>query len=394
MDNRQLPAKMFWHLQKNWHLRHQPGVQEVSLPDTVKGLQALLLEDAAAVLSETLRRVFSRPVSIAELSRLDIAYFQEGREQRVWRARASLQDGSSGTFGLIIARSAGAGHDVTQRDFGHLQRLFALQPRYCVQPYVQGTAPVAGGLAAYTVEWCESHKELVFEVSRDGGTFLVNRPDGFRVRPGMTAGAAHRHFSPQASRSVWRRVADVLCWYPGLRGVNVQAGDFIGRVEPDGRVDLKLTTARQLASDTSPEAAIAAMLRGVITASGYLSDGRQPFDRTMSREAFMERMQRVLERRFGDRAAAMARQQWDLFRAGAFARQEDWLKEDCVLGTFDRWRADRPAGAAWRETKRRWLAYAEAVQAGRISPSWWFPAGEIPVLLERLERQVQEPPSP
>ena len=184
-------------------------------------------------------------------------------------------------------------------------------------------------------------------------------------------------------------MADVLCWYPGLRAVNVQAGDFIGRTEPDGRVDLKLTTARQMAPDTSPEADIAAMLRCVITASGYLSDGRQPFDRGMPREAFMARMQRVLERRFGDRAAAMARQQWDLFRTGVFARQEDWLKEDCVLGTFDRWRADRPAGAAWRETKRRWLAYAEAVRAGRVSPSWWFPVGEIPGLLERLERQVQ-----
>ena len=389
MDNSQLPAKMFWHLQKNWHLRHQSGAPAVSLAGTVKGLQALLLDDAAAVLSDTLRQVFSRPVSLSDLHRLDIAYFQEGREQRVWRARTRLQDGTVGTFGLIISRSAGASQDVTQRDFVNLQRLFALQPRYVVQPYVQGTAPVAGGLAAYTVEWCEAHKELVFEVSHDGGTFLINRPAGFRVEPGTTVGMVRRHFSPQASRGVWRRVAEVLCWYPGLRGVNVQAGDFIGRVEPDGRVDLKLTTARQMAPDTSPEAHISAMLRCVITASGYLSDGRQPFDRGMSCDAFMLRMRRVLERRFGDRAAAMARQQWELFRAGVFARQEDWLKEDCVLGTFDRWRADRPAEAAWHETKRRWLAYAEAVRAGRVSPSWWFPAVEIPGLLERLERQVQ-----
>lgn len=363
---------MFWRLQKNWHLRRQPDAQEVSLAETVKGLQALLLDDAAAVLSGTLRQVFSRPVRLSDLHRLDIAFFQEGREQRVWRAQASLQDGAAGAFGLIMARSAGASHDVTQRDFGHLKRLFAMQPRYCVRPYAQGTAPVAGGLAAYTVEWCAAHKELVFEVSRDGGTFLINNPE------------AHRHFSLQASRGVWRRLVEVLCWYPGLRGVNVQAGDFIAQVEPDGQVDLKLTTARQMASDTSPETHIAAMLQGVITASGYLSDGRQPFDRGMSREAFLRRMQRVLARRFGDRAAAMARQQWELFRAGIFARQEDWLKEDCVLGTFDRWRGDCPAQAAWRETRRRWLAYAEAVQAGRVAPSWWFPAAAIPGLLERL----------
>ena len=377
MDKTQLLVKTFWHLQKNWHLRHRPDAQEVSLAGTVKGLQALLLNDAAAFLPDTLRQVFSRPVSVPELCRLDIAFFQEGREQRIWRAQASLQNGEMGTFGLIVARSAGASRDLTRDDFRHLQRLFALQPRYCVRPYAQGTAPVAGGLAAHTVEWCETHKELVFEVSRDGGTFLFNNPE------------AHRHFSPQASRGVWRRVADVLCWYPGLRGVNVQAGDFIGRVEPDGRVDLKLTTARQMASDTSPEAHISAMLQCMITASGYLSDGRQPFDRGMSRESFLRRMGRVLDRRFGDRAATMARQQWELFRAGVFARQEDWLKEDCVLGTFDRWQADHPAGAAWRETKRQWLAYAEAVRAGRVSPSWWFPAGEIPGLLERLEQQLQ-----
>ena len=367
---------MFWHLRKNWHLRHRPGAQEVSLSETVKGLQALLLDDTAAVLPDTLRQVFSRPVRLAELRRLDIAFFQEGREQRVWRAQASLQDGAVGTFGLIIARSMGASHDVTQRDFGHLQELFALQPRHCVQPYAQGTAPVAGGLAAYTVEWCEAHKELVFEVSRDGGTFLINNPE------------THRHFSPQSSRGVWRRIVEVLCWYPGLRGVNVQAGDFIGRVEADGQVDLRLTTARRIVSDPSPAAHVASMLRGMITASGYLSDGRQPFDRNMPREAFMERMQRVLERRFGDRAAVMARQQWELFRAGAFARQEDWLKEDCVLGTFDRWRADYPADAAWRETKRQWLAYAEAVQASRLAPSWWCPAAEIPALLERLGQRI------
>ena len=368
---------MFWHLRKNWHFRHQRGAQEVSLAETVKGLQALLLDDVAAVLSDTLRQVFSRPVSLSELRRLDIAFFQEGREQRVWRAQARLKDGAVGTFGLIIVRSMGTSHDVTQRDFGHLLRLSELQPRYCVRPYVQATAPVADGLAAYTVQWCESHKELVFEVSRDGGTFLINNPK------------AHRHFSPASSRGVWRRIAEVLCWYPGLRGVNVQAGDFIGRVETDGQVDLKLTTGRQMTADTSPETHVASMLQGMITASGYLSDGRQPFDRGMSYETFMLRIRGVLERRFGDRAAAMARQQWELFRAGVFARQEDWLKEDCVLGTFDRWRADYPADAAWRETKQRWLAYAEAVRTGRMAPSWWFPAGEIPELLERLGQRLK-----
>jgi hypothetical protein len=241
---------------------------------------------------------------------------------------------------------------------------------------VQGAAPVAAGLAVYTVEWCEGHRELVFEVSREGGTFLTNNPE------------AHRHFSPRASRGVWRRVVEVLCWYPELRGVNVQAGDFIGRVGSDGQLELKLTTARQMVSEPSPEEHIAAMLGCMITASGYLSDGRRPYDRNMSCEFFISRMQRVLLRRFGDRAPAMARRQWEYFRSGAFVRQEDWLKQDCVFGTFDRWRASYPADAAWRETKGQWLAYAAAVQAGRMEPSWWFPAAEIPGLLERLGQQL------
>ena len=378
MADSRLQEKLFWHLQKNWHLRHRPDGQEVSLSQTVKGLQALLLDERAAVLSDTLRQVFSRPVEGSELRRLDVAFFQEGREQRVWRSRATLQDGKCGMFGLIIARSAGLGHEVTQRDFGHLSRLFAIRPEHCVRPYAQGTAPVAGGLAAYTVEWCDGHEELVFEVSREGGTFLTNSP------------GAHQHFDPQASRGVWRRVAEVLCWYPELRGVNVQAGDFIGRVGPRGQLDLKLTTARQMVSDTSPERHIAAILGYVITASGYLSDGRRPFDRNMSRQSFMSRMQRVLGRRFGDKAPDMARQQWEYFRTGAFARQEDWLKQDCVLGTFDRWRASYPADAAWRETKGRWLTYAAAVQAGSVEPSWWFPAAEIPGLLEPLGIQLHK----
>ena len=377
MDDSRLKEKLFWHLRKNWHLRHQPDDQEVSLAQTVKGLQALLLDDAGAILWDTLRQVFSRPVEYAELRRLDVAFFQEGREQRIWRAQATLENGDAGLFGLIIARSAGHGNDVTQRDFGHLSRLFAIRPCHCVRPFVQGAAPVAGGLAAYTVEWCEGHKELVFEISRDGGTFLINRPE------------AHRHFSPRASRDVWRRIAQVMCWYPDLQGVNVQAGDFIGRSGADGQLDIKLTTARQMVSEVSPQEHIAAMLGCMITASGYLGDGRRPFDRDMTFESFVSRMQGVLGRRFGDRAPAMARRQWAYFRSGAFVRQEDWLKQDCVLGTFDRWLASYPVETAWRETKGRWLAYADAVQAGRVEPSWWFPAAEIPALLERLANDPQ-----
>ena len=378
MVDSSLRDKLFWGLRKNWHLRHQPDDREVSLAQTVKGLQAMLLDEAGAVLSDSLRQVFGRPVAWSELRRLDVAFFQEGREQRVWRAQATLETGATGTYGLIIARSAGPCNDVTQRDFDHLARLFALQPRHCVRPFAQGRAPVAGGLAVYAVEWCGEHRELVFEVSREGGTFLTNSPE------------AHRHFSPRASRGVWRRVAEVLCWYPGLRGVNIQAGDFIGRVGPDGRPDLKLTTARRMAPEPSPEEHIAAMLACMITASGYLSDGKKPFDRNMSRESFVSRMRGVLERRFGDRAPAMAQRQWELYQTGAFTRQEDWLKQDCVLGTFDRWRGNCPAEAAWQETKGRWLAYADAVLAGRVEPSWWFPAPEIPGLLERLEQRLQE----
>ena len=376
MGDSGLREKLFWHLRKNWHLRHQPDDREVSLAHTVKGLQAMLLDEAGAVLPDTLRQVFDRPVELAELRRLDVAFFQEGREQRVWRAQATLEKGTVGMFGLIVARSAGLGSEVTQGDFGHLSRLFASQPRHCVRPYAQGAAPVAGGLAAYTVEWCDEHRELVFEVSREGGTFLTNNPE------------AHRHFSPRASRGVWRRVAEVLCWYPELRGVNIQAGDFIGRVGSDGQLDLKLTTARQMVSGPSPQEHIAAMLGCMITASGYLSDGKRPFDRNMTFETFIPRMQGVLERRFGDRAPAMARRQWEHFRTGAFVRQEDWLKQDCVLGTFDRWRASHPTQAAWQETKVRWLAYADAVQASRVEPSWWFPAPEIPGLLEHLEQEL------
>jgi hypothetical protein len=41
---------------------------------------------------------------------------------------------------------------------------------------------------------------------------------------------------------------------------------------------------------------------------------------------------------------------------------------------------------AWRETCQRWMAYAEAVQSGAVAPSWWFPASDIPQVLERLTR--------
>jgi hypothetical protein len=248
-----------------------------------------------------------------------------------------------------------------------------------VTPYVCGTMPVARGVAAYTVEWLEDYKELVFEITLDGGVFLIN------------AHGAHRRFSPQASRQIWRRLIEILWWYPQLRGVNIQAGDFVGRVQADEQVELKLTTARALAPEATPMEQIHAMLGYLITASGYLSDGQQPFQRQMPRAAFVSRMQAVLRRRFGDRAPELAQRQWVLFQSGAFAQQEDWLKEDCLLATYDRWCADYPAELAWQKTYRYWLDYVEAVQAGRLPVSWWFPAAEIPTVLDRLAPQGVPP---
>jgi len=159
------------------------------------------------------------------------------------------------------------------------------------------------------------------------------------------------------------------------------------RRHADGQVELKLTTARALALDPTPAEQIHTILGWMITASGYLSDGQQPFDRHMAREVFAHRMQAVLRRRFGDRAPALAQRQWGLFQAGAFAQQEDWLKEDCVLATYDRLRADYPAALAWHETCQHWLAYTDAVHRRRLPASWWFPAAEIPLLLDRLAPQ-------
>ena len=372
MDRRLLLSKIFWNLQANWHLRHRPAVQTLSVQDTVKGLQHLLLAEHGAMLQHTLQRAAARCVALETLSRLDIALYQEGVDQRVWRAQATLMDGTTPRFGIIVARAPGASSRLTQGDFTHLQTLYAEQPRHCVTPYICGTAPVGGGVAAYTVEWLEDYKELVFEITLDGGVFLIN------------AHGAHQRFSPQASRHIWRRLIASLWWYPRLRGVNVQAGDFVGRVHADGQVEIKLTTARILAADATPVEQIHAILGCLITASGYLSDGQQPFQRQMSRAAFLARMQGVLRRRFGEQARERAQQQWTLFQSGAFAQQEDWLKEDCLLATYDRWCADFPATLAWQQTRQDWLAYAEAIQAGRLPASWWFPAADIPSLLARL----------
>ncbi len=370
MDKTTLLTKIFWNLQANWHLRHRPAADELSVSETAKGMQRLLLAQRGAMLVDTLRWVFSRPVSLEELQRLDITLYQEGADQRVWRAQAVLADGLSRPFGLIVARTPGTRSTLTQRDFANLKKLHTRQTRYCVQPYVYGTTP--NGVATYTVEWLDQHKELVFEISRDGGVFLVN------------AHGAHRAFGPEASRQIWRHLVEILWWYPGLRKINIQAGDFVSQQRDDGQFELKLTTARELPSEPDPVAHLHVILRSVITASGYLSDGRQPFNRQMPEAVFRHRMQAILQRRFGDQAERLADQQWQLFRQGVFARQEDWLKEDCILATYDRLRAEYPATVAWQETRQRWIAYTDAVQAGTYPPSWWFPTAEIPVVLDRL----------
>src|SRR5262249_53484463 len=333
MDKQLLLSKMFWHLQANWHWRHQPVPQALSVPETVKELQALLLAEQGAMLQQTLQLAYARPVSLEALSRLTIALYQEGVDQRVWRAQATLLDGTTWPFGIIVARAPGASSVLTERDFANLQTLHRQQAHYCVTPYVYGTAgatasaqsealgatvsaqgealPVAGGVAAYTVEWLDEYKELVFEITLDGGVFLVN------------AHGAQRRFSPQESRQIWRRIVEILWWYPRLRAVNIQAGAFVVRQHADGPIALKLPTARELVQGPTPAEQLLAILGWLITPSGYLSDGQKPLDRHMTRAAFVHRMQAVLQRRFGDRAAKLAQQQWTLFQAGVFAQQED-----------------------------------------------------------------------
>jgi hypothetical protein len=215
MERATLLSKIYWNLQANWHLHRRPMPDEPSIKEAVKALQTLLLDTQDAMLERTLCQVFAQPSVLPVLSRLDIALYQEGAEQRVWRAQATLADGTSRAFGIIVARAPGASSVLTQHDFGNLQALHARQERYCVMPYVCGMLPVAAGLAAYTVEWLDEHKELVFEIAYDAGVFVVN------------AHGAHRRFSPQASRQIWRRIGEILWWYPGLRRVNIQAGDFV-----------------------------------------------------------------------------------------------------------------------------------------------------------------------
>jgi hypothetical protein len=374
MDRATLLRKIWWNLQQPWHLRRQPDPAALSVTATVKGLQAFLVAEQGAVLCRTLAAVWQRPMALQELERLDIAFYQEGAEQRVWRAQATLVDGSTRPFGMIVARAPGASSDLTQRDFVNLQRLQAHQPRYCVRPYVSGWLPEK--VAAYTVEWLDLYKEVVFEITVAGGVFLVN------------AHGAHRHFSPKTSRHIWRRIVDLLWHYPGLQAVNIQAGDFVARLA-DGvaEIDLKLTTARQLGADPGVAGQIQTILASAITASGYLSDGQQPFDRHMPQEVFVPRMHAVLRRRFAEQALSLARRQWELFAQGAFARQEDGLKEDCILATYHHLRRGQSAASAWRATCQRWQAYADAVQAHTLPPSWWFPAAEVPGLLARLAPQ-------
>jgi hypothetical protein len=373
MDRAALLRKIWWNLQQPWHFRRQPDLAALSVTATVKGLQAFLLAEQGAILRRTLAAVWQRPVALEELERLDIALYQEGADQRVWHAQATLTDSRTRPFGIIVARASGASSDLTQRDFVNLQRLQAQQARHCVQPYVSGWLP--GKVAAYTVEWLELYKEVVFEITIAGGVFLVN------------AHGAHRHFSPQISRHIWRRIVDILWYYPGLQAVNIQAGDFVARLADSvAEIDLKLTTARQLGADPGAAGQIRMILASVITASGYLSDGQRPFDRHMRQEVFVPRMHAVLRRRFADQALSLAQRQWELFAQGAFARQEDCLKEDCILATYHHLRRHQSAASAWRATCQRWQAYANAVQAHTLPPSWWFPAAEVPVLLARLEQ--------
>ena len=77
MDRGLLLSKIFWNLQANWHLRHRPDAQTLSVQETVKGLQRLLLTEQGALLQRTLQLAYARCVSLEALSRLDITLYQK-----------------------------------------------------------------------------------------------------------------------------------------------------------------------------------------------------------------------------------------------------------------------------------------------------------------------------
>src|SRR5262245_42439677 len=116
MDRATLAARIFWNPQERWHLRHTPAPHELSVTATVQGLQHLLLNNQGALLAHTLQQVFARPVAWETLARLDISLYQEGVQQRVWRAQATLANGTSQAFGIIVARAPGAQSALTQQD--------------------------------------------------------------------------------------------------------------------------------------------------------------------------------------------------------------------------------------------------------------------------------------
>ncbi|WP_089718615.1 hypothetical protein [Candidatus Entotheonella palauensis] len=230
MDRAALVQKIAWQLQPSWHFRGAVDAAEWTVKDTVKSLQTLLLADDGAFLQQTLSLAAQRTVDLDTLDQLVITLFQEGAVQRVWRAQSALSDGLTYMFGIITARAPGTSHTVTQHDCRYLKQLHARQPQYCVQPYVDGTR--AQSIAAFSVEWLDSYKELVFEVVRDGGVFFVN------------AAGHHRAFSAGMSRRIWRRMIAMLWSYTGLSGVNIQAGDFVGRFQdhpPDHPEDMTST---------------------------------------------------------------------------------------------------------------------------------------------------------
>lgn len=373
MDRATLLKKIFWNLQQPWHFRQHPSPSTLSVKASVKGLQTALLANRGSMLTRTLSAVWHRPITLEKLDQLLISFYQEGADQRVWHAQARLIDGSECNFGLIVARAQGPSSELTQRDFANLQQLYAVKPDYCVTPYQLASLPKPANATVYSVEWLKDHKELVFEISQQGGVFLVN------------AVGAHHYFSPQMSRRIWRQIMTILWHYPGLRAVNIQAGDFVGQFTDNAtEIDLKLTTAREIHPHSAPIEQIHAMLDCAITASGYLSDGKQPFNRKMQQEVFQPRMQAVLQRRFGKQAETMANQQWDLFHQGIFSQQEDGLRQDCILATYDGLCADHPTDAAWHYTQAYWTAYADAVTTSRLPPSWWFPAANVRPLLDQL----------
>ncbi len=199
---------------------------------------------------ESLSMLAGRAVPPSEVAAVDVALFQEGAFQYVFRVRASLRGKKRFQLGLLVAKNDEGATRTAREEYRNLVHLHDRFPAWCVHPLMSAhlRIPVRGGskparVFGYFSQWLAGHHELGVQENLN---FYINEEPFY---------AFDRAESDRIKAWILEHLFSA--YDPKSRSApappQIGSGDFvIARPRRNRPLDLRLIACRRIVHDITP----------------------------------------------------------------------------------------------------------------------------------------------